>query len=144
MSGRKYLEQLVESQLSKSGYRFVEKLKHEQLARLQSPAYAKKVRIGKDVFGRNRDAHYLLFHPRKWPKGLVIELRWQSKSGTVDQKFPFIVMTIKRSGLETIMVVGGENLKPEAANWLANQIGYRLIEVFNPQEFQVWVNQGNI
>ena len=48
----------------------------------------------------------------------MVEVRWQGVNGTVDEKFPFIVMNIKGSGFETVIVMGGENLKPEVKNWV--------------------------
>ncbi len=144
VSDRKYLLEFVESQLLESGYRFVEKMRLDELVELKYPIYSKNVSVGKNIYNNNRKGHFLLFHPEKWSKGLVVEVRWQGVNGTVDEKFPFIVMNIKRSGLETIIVMGGENLKPEVISWVENQTGYRLIEVFSPQDFQNWVLQGNL
>ena len=144
VSDRKYLLGFVESHLLESGYRFAEKLRLDDLVKQRFPVYSTNVAIGKNIYNNNRKGHFLLFHPEKWPRGLVVEVRWQGVNGTVDEKFPFIVMNIKRSGLETIIVMGGENLKPEVVNWVENQIGYRLIEVFSPQDFQNWVLEGNL
>ncbi|MCY4062709.1 MAG: hypothetical protein OXG53_10110 [Chloroflexi bacterium] len=144
MSDRKYLLQFVESQLLESGYQFVEKLRLGEIVNLRLPVYSTNVAIGKNIYNNSRKGHFLLFHPQKWPKGLVVEVRWQGVNGTVDEKFPFIVMNIKRSGLETVIVMGGEHLKPEVKSWVENQIGYRLIEVFSPTGFQNWVLEGNL
>lgn len=143
-SDRKYLLEFVESQLLEAGYLFVEKLRIDEFAKLRLPVYSRNVAIGKNIYNNNRKGHFMLFHPDKWPKGLVVEVRWQGVNGTVDEKFPFIVMNIKRSGVETVIVMGGENLKPEVINWVENQIGYRLIEVFSPQDFHGWVSEGNL
>ena len=143
-SDRKYLLEFVESQLLESGYRYVEKLRTDDFNRLRHPVYSKNVAVGKNIYKNARKCHFILFHPVKWTKGLALEVRWQGVNGTVDEKFPFIVMNIKRSGLETIIVMGGSNLKPEVIDWVQNQIGYRLIEVFNPTDFQNWVLEGNL
>jgi len=144
VSDRKYLLEFVDSQLLESGYRFVEKLKIDDFDKMRLPVYSKNVAIGMNIYNNSRKGHFLVYHPEKWPKGLVVEVRWQGVNGTVDEKFPFIVMNIKRSGLETVIVMGGENLKPKVVQWVQNQIGYRLIEVFDPIEFQNWVMEGNL
>ncbi len=144
VSDRKYLLEFVESQLKESGYQFIEISRIDEIVKLSQPAYSTNVVIGKNIYKNNRKGHFLLYHPNKWPKGLVVEVRWQGVNGTVDEKFPFIVMNIKRLGLETVIVMGGGNLKPEVVNWVESQIGYRLIEVFNPAQFQNWVLEGNL
>lgn len=143
-SDRKYLLEFVESQLLESGYQHVGKLRTDDFNRLHSPVYSTNVAVGKNIYNNARKCHFVLFHPQKWAKGLVLEVRWQGVNGTVDEKFPFIVMNIKRSGLETVIVMGGSNLKPEVTEWVQNQIGYRLIEVLDPGGFQNWVLEGNL
>ena len=144
VSNRNTLMQFVESHVLESGYNFVDKLRVENVRSLRNPVYSKGIVVGRNIYDNVRKCHFILFHPHKWEKGLVIEVRWQGVNGTIDEKFPFIVMNIKRSGFETVVVMGGPKLKPEVSNWVGNQIGYRLIEVFNPGQFQIWVNQGNL
>lgn len=144
VSDRKLLMQFIESNLLESDYAFLEKLNVANLGSMRFPVYSKNVIVGKNIYDNARKSHLFVFHPEKWPKGLVIEVRWQGVNGTIDEKFPFIVMNIKRSSYETVVVMGGPNLKPEVSNWVSNQIGYRLIEVFNPMEFQTWINEGNL
>ena len=144
VSDRKLLLEFVDSQLLESGYKYVEKLKTEDFDSLTFPVYSTNVVVSKNIYNKARKCHFILFHPLKWAKGLVIEVRWQGVNGTVDEKFPFIVMNIKRSGRETVIVMGGSNLKPEVFSWVQQQIGYRLIEVLYPTDFQNWALQGNL
>ncbi len=144
ISDRKYLLEFIESNLLESGYQLVDRIRVDQMRSFGFPIYARNIGVGKNIYNLERKGHLFLYHPQKWKNGLVIEVRWQAVNGTVDEKFPFIVMNIKRSGLETVIVMGGEKLKPQVFEWVQNQIGYRLVEVFDPIEFQNWALGGNL
>ena len=143
IDSRASLESLVRKQLRSCGYRCVDKSRFAHSV-LDRPIYSEKVIIGDNIYGLERKCHFILYHPKKWRKKLVIEVRWQGQSGSTDEKFPFIIMNVKRSLYETIMVLGGDKLRPEVKDWVRAQTGYRLIEVFDPAQFQTWVNQGNL
>jgi len=143
-SDRKFLLEFIESNLLESGYRYADRIRVDQLRTFTYPVYSRNIAVGKNIYDLERKCHLILFHPRKWANGLVIEVRWQGVGGTVDEKFPFIVMNIKRSGLETVIVMGGEKLKPQVFEWVQSQIGYRLVEVFDPTQFQNWALEGNL
>lgn len=143
VKNRAALESLVREQLRIRGYVSVDKSIFAHSVN-ERPIYSEKVIVGENIYGLDRKCHFILYHPEKWKKKLVIEVRWQGQSGSTDEKFPFIVMNVKRSDYETIMVLGGKKLRPEVKDWVRAQTGYRLIGVFDPAQFQSWGNQGNL
>ena len=136
---------LVESSLAQRQYASVSKNRIRELIQsVGEPAYARNVVQGINLFGSDMKRHYLIYHPEKWSKGLAIEVRWQGVSGSAYEKFPFFVMNIKKSCIETVILLDGPGLKPDVIDWVKRQTGYRLIEALNRAEFQSWVNQGNL
>ena len=55
------------------------------IERFTRPSYASQVNIGHTIYGTDLICDFLLFHPQKWPEGLVIEAKWQQVGGTVDE-----------------------------------------------------------
>lgn len=111
---------------------------------LTQPSYARQVQIGKTIYGTNLKSDFVLFHPDKWPEGLVIEVKWQQRGGTVDEKFPYLVMNIWSSEYQTILILDGGGYRDGAERWIRSMQKQNLLHVFNMVEFLTWVNQGNL
>ncbi len=144
MTGNR-LEQTIESLLRNCGY---EKYRNKQelglMAEAEKPVYCTQVKIGSNIYDTALKCDFLLFHPQKWPKGLVIEAKWQQVGGSVDEKYPFLVLSIRKSIFETILLLDGGGYRPGAEKWLRRQTDSKLLQVFNLSEFIIWVNQGNL
>lgn len=111
----------------------------------RKPVFAEGCRIGDDIYGKERRADIILFHPRKWPGSLVIRCKWQVKGGTADQKYPFEVLSIKKSGIDTIIVLDGEGYAPGAREWLRGQAGKnKLLHVMSRSELRRFCGQGSL
>lgn len=101
----------------------------------QQPIYASQVVTGKNIYGKDRRVDFIVFHPRKWPKCLVIQCKWQSSSGSVEEKFPFEVECIRHGEHQTIIVLDGGGYSAGAKNWLLGQRGGKLEDVCDQGEF---------
>ena len=108
------------------------------------PSYASQVSIGHTIYGTDLVCDFLLFHPQKWPEGLVIEAKWQQVGGTVDEKYPYFVMNVWSSEYATVFVLDGGGYRPGAEKWIRSMQRENLLHIFNMAEFQTWVNQGNL
>ncbi len=107
--------------------------------------YASQVEVGRNIYGRLRRVDFLLFHPRKWPNCLVIQCKWQASGGTVDEKYPFEVLSIQQGGYPTIIVLDGDGYSKGAEQWLKGQAGKNLLRhVFDQGEFQRFVSRGEL
>ena len=110
-----------------------------------TPVYARNHKLCDDIYNRPRRCHFILWHPLLQPNDLVIEVRWQGKGGSTDEKYPFIVMNIKEKfKLPTIIVLDGDGYSTGAEKWLRTQTGCNLLEVFDLSGFKEWGNAGHL
>lgn len=139
------LESMVQQTLNNRGYTQVPA---SEFSRVQtdlyprSPMYTSQALIGKTVYGSDRKCDFLVYHPEKFPKNLVIECKWQQSAGSVDEKFPFLVENIRLLRIPTIIVVDGGGHKPGAVTWLKGQTDNTLIGVYTLIEFTIKINNG--
>ncbi len=137
----KEFRQKIYDLIENSGYDPVDP-RHFQVAQcMDQPIFAKNCPCGEDYYHRPRTCNFVLYDADLHPDLLIIESRWQSKSGTVDEKFPFLVETIAASAIDTLIVLDGDGYSDEAEQWLRHQAGKRhLLHVLNMNEFQSYVN----
>ena len=112
---------------------------------MEQPVYAQQVEIGRDIYGKTRRVDLLLFHPYRHPNGLVIQCKWQASSGSVEEKYPYEVLSIAQGEFDTIIILDGGGYTAGAEQWLRGQAGRnRLKHVFNQGEFQRAASRGSI
>lgn len=139
-NGQKF-EKFIEDRLKNEDYQYEPANRFIACSlSLEQAIYSKQVKIGKTIYDTNRRCDFIIFHPTKHPNCLVIENKWQESKGSVDEKYPYLVENIKISKYDTIVVIEGEGYKPKALEWLKNQVGGKLINVFSMAEFQKWAN----
>lgn len=78
------------------------------------------------------------------PKGIhiAIECRWQQSSGTVDEKFPYVLANIgdQLIGPSKIICIDGGGYRPEALAWLKKEAVNKGVQVFSLKELITMVN----
>ena len=112
---------------------------------MEQPVYAQQVETGRDIYSKVRRIDFLLFHPRKYPNGLVIQCKWQASSGSVEEKYPYEVLSIAQGEYDTIIVLDGGGYSQGAEQWLRGQAGRnRLRHVFNQGELQRFASRGSL
>jgi hypothetical protein len=101
----------------------------------------RQANIGLSIYDMPLAVDFKVHGLSEYPKGLIIECKWQSASGSVDEKFPYLILNIKQSfgGLPTIVVLSGGGCKSGAECWLRYQVGDNLIAVMNLEEFVNWI-----
>lgn len=108
--------------------------------------YVRQAYIGKSIYDTDRLCDFLIFDEGGYKDFLVIECKWQSSPGSVDEKYPFLVYNIMKSKIETIILLDGGGYKEGAKKWLykvAKEITC-LKMVCSMKEFQKAVNSGLI
>lgn len=139
------LERFVEQRLIDAGYQRIKGTAFTPGAYHSQLLYARQVPLGPSIYESPIRADFALFHPDKWPTGLVLETKWQQSTGSIDEKFPYLVMNIKeRYHYPTIIILDGGKYKPGAEQWLRRQVEGKLHHVFSMADFQRWSNQGGI
>ncbi len=139
------LEKFIEHTLNELGYKFVDKKKFEPAIYLEQPIYSKQFYVGKSIYETSMYCDFILYHPTKHKDCLIIESKWQQSKGSVDEKYPYLILNIQhKHPNKTILVIDGGGYKENALKWLHSQVGNNLLGVFNMSEFQIWANKGKI
>jgi hypothetical protein len=122
------LQLFIFNRLVAKGYARIDK-KHFAAAKyLDQPVFCPQYPIGKGIYGTQLFCDFVLFHPQKHPKCLIIESKWQASTGSVDEKFPYLVANIKECyPYVAIVVLDGGGYKKEAEAWLRTQVDTKLI-----------------
>ena len=140
------LEQSVEELLVQAGYDPVSSAPlFFALREMEQPIYARQCPTGRDIYGKRRRVDFILYHSRKWPDSLVIQCKWQASSGSVEDKYPFEVLSIQLDGYPAIILLDGGGYTVGAAQWLKGQAGKnQLKHVFSLGDFQRFASRGEL
>ena len=142
-SGRR-LERAVGDLLSE-GYQQVAPAHFFALRTLSQPIFAEQCAVGEDIYGKSRRVDFILYHPSRWADCLVIQCKWQASSGTVEQKFPFEVLSIEKNPYATLIVLDGGGYSDGAEKWLAAQAGSgKLLHVLDLGDICRFHSQGHL
>ncbi|MBC6443717.1 MAG: hypothetical protein GDA53_11560 [Rhodobacteraceae bacterium] len=106
--------------------------------------YSKQVIVGKNIYGMDRKVDFILYHPVRWDKCLVIQCKWQAIPGSVDEKYPFEVECIRHGEYPTIIVLDGAGYRPGAREWLMKQCDDKLLRVCTLGDFARLQGKGKV
>jgi hypothetical protein len=104
--------------------------------------YAQKMCVGQSIYNTRRKCDFVLFNPAWANKLLFIECKWQAESGSVDEKFPYLIANINKHACDTIILLDGNGYKSGAKKWLCSQINGHLKGVYSMEEFTAEVIRG--
>jgi len=94
----------------------------------------------KDIYGRTARVDFLVRGMPVHPEGIILEVKHQKSRGSIDEKFPYLVMSIKQCyPYPTIIILDGDGYSKGAERWLRRQIGGKLYGVMSFSEFQNWL-----
>ena len=141
----KQLANFVNNILQDYGYTEVSQTRFFALCELKQPIYTQECSVGKTLYGGNRRVDFILYHPIKWSECLVIECKWQSSSGTTDQKYPYFVDSINMNPQHAIIVLDGGGQSRASGKWLKAQAGeQKVLHVLNQGEFARFASDGKL
>lgn len=115
---------------------------HRQL--IGGKQFAMQVPMGDTIYETTRKCDFLIINRDKFPKDLIIECKWQQEKGSVDEKYPFLIFNIIRTGIPTVVLLDGGGYKQAAMKWLKENVNQKgaLLGVWTMAEFQKEVNNG--
>lgn len=95
------LERFVEQILHQKGY--VEFWNHKATAFenrkvIGGRQYIKQLPVGKTIYENPRKCDFFIINRDIFPDDLIIECKWQQVSGSVDEKYPFLLFNIIKTG----------------------------------------------
>jgi hypothetical protein len=64
---------------------------------------------------------FYVWHPHKHPQGLIIEAKYQAVGGSVDEKFPYLVFSLKATQTPAMLLLIGSGARREAVAWCEAQ-----------------------
>jgi hypothetical protein len=132
-------------ELLEETYQKVSAKKFFPMIPIGQPIFASQCQATTDVYGKKRRVDYILFHPRRWQSCLVIQCKWQASSGSVEEKYPFEVMSIEANGYPTIIAHDGGGYSAGAEEWLRAQAGKgNLLHVFTLGELNRFASRGEL
>lgn len=135
------LEDVINNALVRKRYQFIDKNNFESAKYLDQKVFTVQYPVAKSVYETDLYCDFILYNPEKYPECLIIESKWQESAGSVDEKFPFLVLNIcNKYPCATVIVLDGGGYKKGAEKWLRSQVNSKLIHVFNMMEFQKWSN----
>lgn len=113
---------------------------------LSGKLYIKQLYVGPTIYNTKRKVDFFIINKDLFPQDLIIECKWQQSPGSVDEKYPFLLLNIEKTNVPTIVVLDGEGYKPAAKVWLAEQVQQNttknLWHVWSMVEFQKALNNG--
>lgn len=123
------LERFVDQELLAHGYlKIVEKHNlFENRHMVRGKKFASHVSCGTNIYNSERICDFLIINPIKYPKGLIIECKWQHSAGSVDEKYPFVHQSILKTGVPTIVVLDGGGYRKEAEEWFKAQVDHVML-----------------
>lgn len=106
--------------------------------------YAKQVYCGKTIYDTDRKVDFLVFNQALFPDGLIIECKWQQVSGSVDEKFPFLLFNIIKTAVPAVILIDGDGYRPAALKFLKDEVSKTsaLRGAWTMKEFQTKINNG--
>lgn len=106
--------------------------------------YLTQLPVGETIYNTVRKCDFFIVNRALFRDDLIIECKWQQSSGSVDEKYPFLIWNIMKTGIPTVILIDGGGYKPAALEWLKRQANPEraIIGVWTMVEFQKKVNDG--
>jgi hypothetical protein len=138
-TGRSF-EKNIEAQLLNLGYKKVKSSKFLELSKHSNEKmFASQFNLGKNIYKTKQIVDFIITRADDTP--LVIQAKWQQSKGSVDEKFPFLVINLKEeSPFDSLIVIDGGGYRSDAVTWMKEQIDNKLLGVFSFSEFMIWSN----
>ncbi len=141
------LERFVEQALQANGYIEFWNYKGQLFDNrkvIGGKQYAKQVYCGKTIYETIRKVDFLIINHDVFPDDLIIECKWQQVSGSVDEKYPFLLFNIIKTSVPTVILIDGDGYRKAALKFLKDEVSKTsaLRGAWTMKEFQTQINNG--
>lgn len=135
----RYFEQLIAQSLRSRGY-----AEYQQVPVAPQFAFFIYQHRGRfsSIYGIDMTVDFYVWHPGKYPNGLIIECKYQETQGTADEKFPYTILSLKKAGIPVILLVIGQGAKRKAIGWCLSQQSEMLTVFDSFEAFLLRANGG--
>ena len=83
-----------------------------------SPVFITQVIVCRSIYGHPWKADIFAYCPVRFPNGLIVESKRQTTSGSVDEKLPFVVLSMNQADqYNCLLSILGGGMRPVATDW---------------------------
>ena len=140
------LENIIESILISSGFQKIKERK-TPLAKLiemfsGKKWFARQYRGLIGEYGEVVNVDFLLCDSNKYQCGLVIEVKYQKVPGSVDEKYPYIILNMKkwnRQGIKAAIFFEGNGYRESALKWCQENANEDITVLEGTTNIMEWV-----
>ena len=107
------LENQIKSLLLSKGY-----LQLKEELDIEQNWFIPQYRKFKTIYDTQMRLDFYIQNVTKWPNKLAIECKWQSSPGTVDEKFPYVVLNLKSIPCDSVLFLAGGGYRSHACDYI--------------------------
>ena len=93
------------------------------------------------IYGKPARHDFLVQGGESLTDGLIIEVKWQSVGGSVDEKYPFVAASFKALSQMTCLVLDGGGATDKAIEWVKAQEDKRFLVFRGIGSFINWMRK---
>lgn len=144
--------------LEMAGYKFIDDPKIKRLVASEGvqralntlirlngdePMYVGQTNACFSIYGVPWKIDFLVYHPELFSDGLLVEVKQQSTPGSVDEKYPFVILSLKNNTpAKGLIFMGGGAIRDCVRDWCLNQESDDLFVATNEREFREIITKG--
>lgn len=108
------------------------------------PCYLRQFNEIQNWYGAQWKVDFCIFHPVKYPNGLLIECKWQSSSGSAEDKLLATLVGLDESDYPSVLSICGKGVRSEIISALRRRSHMRKVEIVEGfDDFLIWA-QNNL
>ena len=120
-NSKKQLESFVENSLLSLGYtefqgEKVDASKDYEI--IKDKQFIRQFKVGQTIYETSYIVDFFVVNRKKFPGNLAIECKWQQASGSVDEKYPYLVLNLVKADIPALILLDGKGYKAGAKKWL--------------------------
>ena len=97
--------------------------------------FSSQVVIGESIYRTPMRIDFVLYDKDMFPKGLIIEAKWQSSNGSVDEKLAYTALSLAKQRGEKILILDGGGFREGAKEYVE---GIKSVTTFSLSEFMIF------
>lgn len=108
-----------------------------------SPCYVKQAQFAKSIYEVPWKIDFIVYHAALFPDGMLVEVKQQSVAGSVDEKYPFVVLSLRHNTpAKGAVFVGGGAVRACVEDWLLSQECADLLVITNDNQMRNVLKKG--
>ena len=114
-------EESIAGRLSSRGYREMTSEERREFGITgtspPAPCFARQVSPYRNLYNAKFKLDFFVV-AENFPEGLIIEVKYQGSNGSVDEKYVFTVLSLKKLPGHKVFLMAGNGARADAVNWI--------------------------